>query len=335
MRHLISCLLGLACFFWCLSPTQAQIVDVQELQFRVSKEESWKLAFSGSADWRVGNVRYLELKGGIFTGFKRGKHLFFLTGEGTYALQNNQRFNSNLFGHARYRYEVLSWLGIEGFVQHKYDEFQRLFGRFLIGMGPRFQLYKGPYASIFLGTAYLFEYNKFSTLAGAADSEAERLFHRWSNYLTLEIIAGKVLRILHTTYAQPAFADFSDFRIAMNTTLALKVNDWLTINLSHELAYQSRPPETIQPLDSTLKASFAIEWTLWKPPVVKPASLPTTKSTSKPANKPKPPTTQPTTQPTENNPPIFPAPSETALPLGPTSDAPKHPQTPTLPTKRR
>jgi hypothetical protein len=57
----------------------------------------------------------------------------------------------------------------------------------------------------------------------------------------------------HTTYYQPDFARFSEYRIASETGFEMKFNDSFSFLITYNLAYDSYPPQDIPKLFYTLK----------------------------------------------------------------------------------
>ena len=57
----------------------------------------------------------------------------------------------------------------------------------------------------------------------------------------------------HTTYYQPDFARFKEYRIASETGLELKFNSRFSFLITYNLAYDSHPPVDIPRLFFTLK----------------------------------------------------------------------------------
>src|SRR5690606_19726059 len=151
----------------------------------------------------------------------------------------------------RYRYRLESWLSGESFVQHEYDEFRRLQLRALFGLGPRFDLPLPPGNTVAVGTAWMLEYERISD-DGLPDAGDEQLNHRWSSYIAAGATLTEGISILHTTYWQPKFDDFADYRFLSETSAVLDVKEWLAVQFSFVAAYDSRPPADVEELDTNL-----------------------------------------------------------------------------------
>ena len=59
------------------------------------------------------------------------------------------------------------------------------------------------------------------------------------------------MRVLSTTYYQPAVDDFNDFRVLEEATLSVKMTDNLALNLSLNLSHDSKPPQAVKKTDTT------------------------------------------------------------------------------------
>ena len=79
---------------------------------------------------------------------------------------------------------------------------------------------------------------------------------RWSTFLTLRLVPNDNLVITGTTYLQPGFAEFGDLRTLANLRVAATVTDELDLTVSFDLRYDSRPPDLINALDTSLRTGL-------------------------------------------------------------------------------
>ncbi|NJO87618.1 MAG: DUF481 domain-containing protein [Chloroflexia bacterium] len=73
-------------------------------------------------------------------------------------------------------------------------------------------------------------------------------FARMASYVSLSWDIRENLNFKNITYYQPAFTDFSNYRISSETSLGLKISDALTFKVAFQTTYNSNPPEGIQEL---------------------------------------------------------------------------------------
>lgn len=265
----IGCLVLLS-WLWC-STASAQIVNVQSLLSQ--KKEGLSFQLNGTADWRVGNVNFALFEGAAMLRFLRKRHLLLLSAQGGFGTKGDERFVARAFGHLRYRYLFLPWLGVETFGQIEYNEFWRLANRGLGGLGlvALWQPVK-PFR-LLVGTAYMFEYNRFSDDYQYPGGGKEKSFHRWSSYLRLTFQLSKIFSIQNTTIIQPSLENFADWRLLVDSSLEFKVAKWLAISISHLFAYRAIPPvgtttttTVVEPFDSSLLIGLKSNFMLWQPP---------------------------------------------------------------------
>jgi hypothetical protein len=220
----------------------AGIVNVLP-QFMDNNEDGFQLKLATSIEWKQGNENILEMDGTLFSAYRVDKHSFYLTLSGEF----ERDLTCNTMEHLRYRYSVSDLLDIESFIQHEFDEYKALKTRTLIGAGPRLNFKPAEWLNIAIGTAYMFEYQLIDQ-ESAVDSPHE-FAHRWSNYLQGVFNIAEYAKLHHTTFVQPCFDCFEDFRVLDENALVLKVNDWLNVAISVRFSYDSRPPKNIKKTD--------------------------------------------------------------------------------------
>jgi len=59
------------------------------------------------------------------------------------------------------------------------------------------------------------------------------------------------VRVLSTTYYQPAVDDFGDYRLLEDAALSVKMTDSLSLKVSLNLAHDSQPPQDVKKTDTT------------------------------------------------------------------------------------
>lgn len=232
----------------------ARIVNVQPAASR-GGTDGLSGEVSGSLRWTTGNTEVTELIGTAGVLWIDGANRIYFAGRSNYSLDDGEAFINQTFEHLRYRRRFQSWLSGESFVQHEYDEFRRLSLRALLGVGPRFDLPVPPELELAFGTAPMLEYERYTT--GPESDSGEELLHvRWSNYVYASVALDKAISATHTTYLQPRFDDFSDYRLLSETSLAVQGNAWLGVKLSFVLAYDSRPPDEVEKRDTALTTAL-------------------------------------------------------------------------------
>lgn len=248
-------------FFWALFAvfsvsTSAQIVNVQPLM-RKENPDGFTLHVKGAFEWTTGSTQLLKVNLGLAGRYISGKHLVLGIADGGYAEESANRFISKTFEHLRYRYRFMKWFGMEAFTQYQYDEFRRIDLRFLGGLGPRFVPFSNDILEISIGSAYMYEFNR-NAAGSYPDSSQENYYHRWSNYMNIDLDIAKNLSFFATVYIQPDLQDFSNYRLLNENTLTIKINSWFSIALHGTITYDSRPLYGVAPLNTSLFSAFQI-----------------------------------------------------------------------------
>ncbi|MBU2930172.1 DUF481 domain-containing protein [Winogradskyella psychrotolerans] len=132
-------------------------------------------------------------------------------------IEDNSFVNKGI-QHIRYNRKFTERLKLEMFAQSQYDEISEIKFRRLLGIGPRFKLSKSNNYRFYLGTLLMFEHEE----ASSQNVEILRDF-RGSIYLSCSLYPLENISIVSTTYYQPLLEQFSDFRIANQTSLGIKV----------------------------------------------------------------------------------------------------------------
>ncbi len=237
-----------------LSAGAARIVNVQPAASR-GATEGISGEVTGLLNWTTGNTEVTQVSAGAGALYLTGKHRIYFAGRASYGLENDETFVNSVFEHVRYRYRWLPTLGTETFVQHEYDEFRRLQLRALWGVGPRFDLPVPKAFELAIGTAWMLEFERF-TEGTEADAGEEELNQRWSSYVYGSATLDEGIQITHTTYAQPKFDDFGDYRLLSESAAVLDVKTWLAVKLAFTLAYDSRPPQDVEKRDTSFTTSL-------------------------------------------------------------------------------
>jgi hypothetical protein len=169
--------------------------------------------------------------------------------------------NSNkAFAHLRHRIRMSPLWSAEGFVQAERDEFARLSFRGLAGAGIRLTVMEGGQRiAAYLGLGAFYEREKLAQAAGAAASLITSLW-RGNGYLTLKYNINGQVRILSTSYIQPAFQNTGDFRLLERAAVLVKLSDNLDLKMSLDLLHDSQPPQQVKRTDITYATGIQLKF---------------------------------------------------------------------------
>lgn len=238
------------------APSAFAQVNVEKLR-KDLKAQPYFVSLDGSFTGLLGNTQGVIVGAAMFAGGRKGDHLIFGKTQGDYASFNGKTSVFKAFAHLRYNYEIRPWIYVEAFSQVQQDRFQRLAFRNVDGIGPRFAAVQTPGFDLYLGTAYMFEYEVLSQAVGGP-MPTGMVAHRWSNYVSFLVNIDERSHFTTVVYAQPRFDDFTDVRVLSETSFGVKIKLPLTLKLGVVVRYDSKPPAGVKPADLEAKNSLSV-----------------------------------------------------------------------------
>ncbi len=185
--------------------------------------------------------------------YKTLKHLILFLGKYNLLLSDDDNLIDKTVLHLRYNYFLTPKLTAEAFVQGQRNVVSNIDFRGLAGWGLRIKCSANPEFPLFLGSTLMYEHEE-TTLNTTQD------LWRWSNYISLTYKQGKQFSFVNTTYFQPAFEDFSDYRLSSQNSLIFLISEHLRFKSVFNLYYDSKPvvgiPNTQYQLTSGLVYKF-------------------------------------------------------------------------------
>jgi hypothetical protein len=212
-----------------------------DMTFRTGNVDIVKLKVSGRLDYAAGGFRTFVLTGGDF-GWESG-----------------DAFSNEAILHLRQVFRADARVKPETFEQINYDKRRALTFRGLLGGGLRVTVLQWSGSRVWFGTAYMFERERLELPADAVHPD-QTWAHRWSNYLSARIAVTESAGIVWTVYAQPRFDDFEDVRVLGDTRMEVRVGGPVSLVTSFLLRWDSRPPDDIEALDTTLGTGLRLRF---------------------------------------------------------------------------
>lgn len=187
---------------------------------------------------------------------KNYRHLWLNVINYDFAKADDDDYVNNFYDHFRYNYKVNEWLRWEAFAQIQVNEPLGIAYRQLLGTGPRFKIPVVRNTDLYLGTAYMYEIEK------TIPPTVTKSYHsRWSNYLSFNIHFPPINGLItSTTYYQPRFDQFSDFRISTETRFSFMITHKWSIYTTFNYLFDSRPPQDIRKSALNLEQGFGISF---------------------------------------------------------------------------
>ena len=124
-----------------------------------------------------------------------------------------------------------------------------------MGGGARSAFASGEWGKFGMGVSLMVEHERLD-LPDAAIHDDQTTTIRWSYFVTLRLVPNENLVITSTTYLQPKFDTLGDLRTLENLRVAVSVTDELDLTISFDLRYDSRPPDLISALDTSLRTGL-------------------------------------------------------------------------------
>jgi hypothetical protein len=225
---------------------QAQIINTESLRM-VTDTTGW----TGSVGLNVGfskNVKELfKIKNHVHIQYKTHKHLVLFMNNISFEQADGADFVNKGVQHLRYNYRVKPRLNWEVFVQNQYNAISKIEFRRLLGSGPRYKFSISEKYKMYLGSLAMYEYEK--TLGETAEYHKD---WRSSSYFSFSFFFTPKAKLISTTYYQPKFADFSDYRVAHQSAFIMSIYKNLSFKTAFNLTYDVMPVAGIPNKDYSL-----------------------------------------------------------------------------------
>ena len=239
---LVFTFLGLAT----ISQGMAQLVNIEKL--RKDKKEGIQGAAALSLTLTQNTKQIFQALNQVNLQYHKEKHTLLLINNIGFMRVEGDNLINNGFQHLRYNYQVTDLLTLEAFTQHQYNAIRLLKQRFLLGGGPRFRLIETEQFALFLAPLVIYEFESLSD-----DQATETRKFKGNFYVSARLNITERVFFTHTTYYQPDFAIFREFRLASDTSLEMKISERFSFEVIFDLLYDSHPPQEIPNTFYTLR----------------------------------------------------------------------------------
>ncbi len=227
------------------------------------REDEDSVGFSGYIDIEgivaTGNTDFQLLNSGGRLNYNWGNDYTFIVADGGYGWENGKAFVDQLFAHLRHVVTTGELIQIEFFTQFDNNKKRLLLARELLGGGLRFRLLKTDHFKLRLGSAYMFETEKYDLPENSAHPLTTS-FHRLTSYLTFKYQLNKLLSFISTTYYQPRLSDFNDYKLFTENAILIDTGRLLDFFIKLNLRYDSRPPDTVKNFDTYSRIGFSFKF---------------------------------------------------------------------------
>ena len=131
--------------------------------------------------------------------------------------------------------------------------------RLLVGTGPRVSAVDAKRVGLWFGTSAMLEEERLNPEKVAASEDVSRINLRSSTYASLTLRPSESVSWTTTAYFQPRFDAFDDYRIAVESGLALKVAKRLAFTVDARYRNDSQPPITPDGSAPVLATDFNVK----------------------------------------------------------------------------
>ena len=234
-------------FIFVSSNLHAQLVNIEKSRKDASP------GFQGHIDLNImltqNTKQIFETGTSAYLQYTRENHMVLvLNNIGLMRVEGDNLVN-NGFQHLRYNYTFGGgFTTAEVFLQHQYNSIRLLKRRFLTGGGPRFRVFGNDNLNVYVAPLVMYEQELLND-----DDNLKTNKFKGDLYVSLAFSLDERIMLSHTTYYQPDFAVFNEYRVASETGLEMKFNDNFSFLVTYNLAYDSNPPLDIPELFYTLK----------------------------------------------------------------------------------
>lgn len=185
---------------------------------------------------------------------KNLKNILLVLGNYNLAGSSGATINNSGFGHVRYNYKINKWFRWEVFSQLQFNELLSLRYRSLSGTGARFKLTHSETIGTYLGVSSFYEHEQIQDIQQTVNQDI-----RMSNYFVLSISFPKDRgEFTSTTYYQPLYQQFSDFRFSNQSLIQLNITKQLSFTTSVNYFFDSNPPAEVR--QSTFALNNGLRW---------------------------------------------------------------------------
>ncbi len=221
--------------FFTITYGQAQILNAESLR-KVTDTSG----FSGSASANFALKRnvndFVTLGSDMHVQYKNNNHLALFKNDVNFQKIEGEKFENSLISHLRYNYKIHPRVAWEVFVQGQYNKINLIEFRGLAGTGPRVKLTNSETYKFYVGAAAMYEYEELLDEV----TPIQRSF-RGSSYVSFSLYPRDNISIISTTYYQPLFNNFSDYRISSQSSLLVGLFSNFSVKLSHTFVYDAFP----------------------------------------------------------------------------------------------
>jgi len=228
----------IACFISLSNECFSQIVNIESARMQ-SDTVGWMGGGGLSLTLAQNTERIFGMEAESHLQYKTSndKGLWLLLGDFGFLKVGGEKFISDGFVHLRYNYKVTERMRWEVFTQFQSNAITQIDSRFLLGTGPRFKLIKTKVLRLYAASLVMFESETERTTPEISHKDV-----RSSSYVSFTFTpGGSNLEIVSTTFFQPLFRKFSDYRILNQIKLKTMISKHFALSVKWNYLHDRFP----------------------------------------------------------------------------------------------
>lgn len=246
--------------FFFVQSSQAQI-NTEKYRKYLTKEGFIFNAMT-TVSIKAGNTEYTAIKGTGRIDYNGKKMDYFLVGNLVYKSATENKIENQGFVHFRGIWNVGERTDLEYFVQQQYDEFIDLNSRSLAGMLIKQRLiqFKSSKDStntfdLNLAIGLMYEREQYNLNPDLV----ETYLWRGANFASFDWLITEKLNLNGVVYYQPAFEDFSDFRVSAEAGFEFAIAKQLYFIFAISYKYNNKPITDVKQFDLSIDNGIRFE----------------------------------------------------------------------------
>ncbi len=230
---------------------QAQLINIEKKRVLGKSGISGSVTLGGS--WTENVRRIVAFENNVALQYSNKAHTVMLFNDIDIIQVDDADLANHGYQHLRYNYTFRDSgaVTLELFGQHQNNKIKKLDVRIISGGGFRFRLIDTDNFYMYFAPLVMYEHEEFN------DEEQRRFdYFKLDAYLVMNLKFNGTLNFNTITYYQPAFEDWSRYRISHDTGLDIPLIKNLKFRASFNFTYDSYPGEGIPELFSKFKNSI-------------------------------------------------------------------------------
>jgi hypothetical protein len=214
-------------------------------------EPGWSGELAGSIALAQGNTEYFEFDLSAAAQYLKNGHRIGALASASRRTASGVEVSQATLLHVRYNYRLTRVVHSLVFLQAQRNPFQRLDGRFLVGLGARFDVLQSETWDASLGAAYMRERENLTD-----DDTGSTGYDRADFFVSvLGRLSDHVVLDLYGFYL-PLITDFANSRVSFGSNLDVTLVGKLTLVTGFRYAHDSTPPAGVEEDDFWLRTGI-------------------------------------------------------------------------------